>query len=159
MSVIETITDAVEFVRESYGDFEMLDTESSRSYRVLWRERFLPPKHRARHRCGGCRGRWSIIEWFDWDGLFTSPYVYLRNLPTEAEVVDWLASKQPLRGSVSLAVFFERCDLPVFVLPIERVLRPMEDKVDLYLAPLEKPSWTLVYTHEEWTLGAERLND
>lgn len=155
---VETLPDAVDFIREAFGIPEMLDSESSQAYRTLWRERFLPPKHRTLHRCSACNGKRRIKHYFDWDSLFTSPLIHLRHLTSEAEITECLTSKR-LALATPVALFFERCDLPVFVLPFEVVQRPVLDAVDLYLAPLKNPTWTLVYTHEEWVLYAERMDE
>lgn len=90
---VETLPDAVDFIRDTFGIPEMLDSEASRAYRTLWRERFLPPKRRTLHRCWSCKGKPHRKHYLDWDSLFTSPQVRLRELTSDAEIVECLADK------------------------------------------------------------------
>lgn len=148
----------MDFIREAFGIPERLDSESSQAYRTRWREQFLPTRRRTLHRCIACNGKRRIKHYFDGDSLFISPLIHLRHLTSEAEITECLTSKR-LAPSTPVALFYERGDLPGFVLPFEVVQRPVLDAVDLYLAPFKKPSWTLVYTHEEWVLYAERIDE
>jgi hypothetical protein len=141
---VETLAEARKFLR-SHGlptqVTKRLSEDESKALRQAWCQTFARAATRSvhRHRCPHCRGGESWC--YDWHVLSYGLVPHnVRDLPPIAEMA---------HPDQRIALFFEACNLPVFVCPA-RALEGFQPKflVDLYLTPVDDLAWTQVYTHE-----------
>jgi hypothetical protein len=138
---VDALAEARRFLRSHALPAERLSEDDSKVLWRAWRRTFAKAATRAvhRHKCPHCRGGeswyygWHVFS----DGLVPHS---VRDLPPIFEIA---------HPDQRIALFFEACNLPVFVCPA-RALDGFQPKflVDLYLTPMDDLAWTQVYTHE-----------
>lgn len=137
---VKSLQEAIAFLKRHKLPFKkVLSMEESKTLRERWRKVFAKFEKPTRlHRCPHCRGGdiWS----FDWHGLNLFPGVIK---------VEKLPLDQIKLSEQEVALFFEACNIPIFVIE-GQYLQNFEPKfhVDMYLAEMKGLVWTMVYTHE-----------
>ncbi len=148
---VDSLEDAVEFLREVGLLATPIPELKPKRFRRQWQSIYVEPIYQklrqtqsrpGRHICPGCDRRASQRDyiWMRYDWKFFHEVAQPR--PAWSEIA---------RPDETIALFFERCDLPIFAVHGE-ALRDFEFSVrtDLYLTPLSDMCWTVSYDHEHF---------
>lgn len=146
---IETLSDARQVLGSLWKLTKRLDRPLSRKYRQMWRQKFIPEG--TPHACHGCQLVGSM-QGFEWEALFATSSAKIEEF---YDPLDVLRAVEDLihQPQTDIILFFERCDLPLFVLShgaLESFTKNVlaEYALDVYIAPRDEMTWSLVATHE-----------
>ena len=131
-------------VKERFAGLE-ISGDTALELRLSWRAVYFPVHLaiRSTHECKACSVR---QRGFDWDKLVSEPAYkpssYALQVPQRVSLpsvhTEYFAFAEPCRGPAWLISGPE----------LEWILGEEEVQLDLYISPLPKYPWTLIYTHE-----------